>query len=265
MSRRWLAPEDAADLGRLDPEAIARVRSRSLARRRERRRAARRAGLARLPDRRGGCRRSRAGASGWRQLAREKRVGSGCIDATAATPLDRRRAPAAVPGALARREARAGDRRPDRHMPSATGRAEEALVEILRGRLEGWGRSRRQRSAAPLGLDADGHRRRARGARGRRLRACAAASRRSGSGGRMVRAPAARAHPPLHGQAPARRDRAGRRARLPALPVRLAARRAGCAHGGAGRARDPGRPARRLRGAGRRLGDRDPAGAPRRL
>ena len=26
MSRRWLAPEDAADLGRLDPEAIARVR-----------------------------------------------------------------------------------------------------------------------------------------------------------------------------------------------------------------------------------------------
>src|SRR5438046_2055296 len=27
MSRRWLAPEAAADLGRLDPEAIARVRS----------------------------------------------------------------------------------------------------------------------------------------------------------------------------------------------------------------------------------------------
>ena len=26
MSRRWLAPEAAADLGRLDPEAIARVR-----------------------------------------------------------------------------------------------------------------------------------------------------------------------------------------------------------------------------------------------
>ena len=32
MGRRWLAPEDAADLGRLDPEAIARVRERSLAR-----------------------------------------------------------------------------------------------------------------------------------------------------------------------------------------------------------------------------------------
>src|SRR5205085_3001678 len=27
MSRRWLAPEAAADLGRLDPEAIARVRA----------------------------------------------------------------------------------------------------------------------------------------------------------------------------------------------------------------------------------------------
>src|SRR4029077_1061734 len=26
MSRRWLAPEEAADIGRLDPEAIARVR-----------------------------------------------------------------------------------------------------------------------------------------------------------------------------------------------------------------------------------------------
>ena len=27
MARRWLAPESAADLGRLDPEAIARVRA----------------------------------------------------------------------------------------------------------------------------------------------------------------------------------------------------------------------------------------------
>ena len=39
----------------------------------------------------------------------------------------------------------------------------------------------------------------------------------------MVRAPAAGAHPPLHAEAAARRDRAGRGARLPALPVRLAA------------------------------------------
>src|SRR6185295_1975214 len=27
MARRWMSPQDAADLGRLDPEAIARVRS----------------------------------------------------------------------------------------------------------------------------------------------------------------------------------------------------------------------------------------------
>ena len=27
MARRWISPQDAADLGRLDPEAIARVRS----------------------------------------------------------------------------------------------------------------------------------------------------------------------------------------------------------------------------------------------
>ncbi len=52
MGRRWLAPETAADLGRLDPEAIARVRERGLARSRERRRIARCAGLARLPRRR---------------------------------------------------------------------------------------------------------------------------------------------------------------------------------------------------------------------
>ena len=41
-----------------------------------------------------------------------------------------------------------------------------------------------------------------------------------GDGRRVVRAPAARAHPSLHRRAAARRDRAGRRARLPALPVR---------------------------------------------
>ena len=80
MSRRWLAPEDAADLGRLDPEAIARVRERSLARRRERRRAARCAGLARLPDRGGS-----AGRAGLERLARRARAASGawrgCIGA----------------------------------------------------------------------------------------------------------------------------------------------------------------------------------------
>ena len=41
----------------------------------------------------------------------------------------------------------------------------------------------------------------------------------------VVRSPAARAHPSLHAQSPARGDRAGQPGRLHALPVRLAARR----------------------------------------
>ena len=129
---------------------------------------------------------------------------------------------------------------------------------------KGWDRSTEAALAAPLGLEPPGHRRRAGGARAEgfalRGRFTPGAAR-----GRMVRAPAARAHPPLYGQAAARRDRAGRGARLPALPVRLAARGTERPHGRAGRARRSGRPARRLRGAGRRLGDRDPAGPPRRL
>ena len=50
MGRRWLAPEDAADLGRLDAEAIARVREEAWPEAGQRRRTARRAGLARLPE-----------------------------------------------------------------------------------------------------------------------------------------------------------------------------------------------------------------------
>ena len=50
----------------------------------------------------------------------------------------------------------------------------------------------------------------------------------------VVRPPPARAHSSLHRQATARRDRAGAGARLPALPVRLAARHADNAHAGTG-------------------------------
>ena len=137
---------------------------------------------------------------------------------------------------------------------------EEALVEILRGRLEGLGPVTETELAAPLGLAPDAIAAGARRVAGRRVRAARAfhAGRRAG---RMVRAPAARAHPPLHAEAAARRDRAGRGARLPALPVRLAAGDRRHPHGGAGRARRGARPARRLRGAGRSVGDRDPAGA----
>ena len=142
---------------------------------------------------------------------------------------------------------------------------EAALVEILRGRLEGQGpvtnealagaaRPRgKARSPRPLAaLETEGFALRGRFTPGGDQRG-------------MVRAAAARAHPPLHDQAAARRDRAGGGARFPALPARVAARRTRCAHGRARRARSRDRPARRLSGAGRRLGDRDPAGAARRL
>ena len=66
MSRRWLSPETASELGRLDAEADCARSLRSLARSRQRRRAARRAGLARLPHRRRKRRRSRVGATGCR-------------------------------------------------------------------------------------------------------------------------------------------------------------------------------------------------------
>ena len=82
---------------------------------------------------------------------------------------------------------------------------------------------------------------------------------------RVVRPAAAGAHPSLHAQSPARRDRAGQPGRLHALPVRLAARRSGEP---ADRRRRPAggpRAARRLRAGGRRVGARRPAGARRPL
>src|SRR5260370_1219354 len=81
----------------------------------------------------------------------------------------------------------------------------------------------------------------------------------------MVRAPPARPHPPLHAEAVARRDRAGRGARFPAFLVRVAAGHRQDPHGGPGRARRGAWPARTLRGPGRRLGNRDPGRARRRL
>ena len=135
MARRWLAPETAADLGRLDPEAIARVRS-------EVRPDPRDADelhdalmwLGTLSDR---DVESNAGWVDWlADLARQKRVarveapcGKVWIAAErlpefqALWPEAEIRPPIAAPPAKA---ARAWSR-------------EEALIEILRGRLEGEG------------------------------------------------------------------------------------------------------------------------------
>ena len=173
MGRRWLTPEDAAELGRLDPEAIARVREEAWPDATNRDEL--HDGLAWLgfltPA-------EAAAAPGWDEwldeLAREKR----------ATRLEIAVAPAptlpspASGGGLGRGLSGAGlgrglwvaaERLPqfvarwprarldppiaapaphaDREWP-----ADEALVEILRGRLEGLGPVTEPELAAPLGL-----------------------------------------------------------------------------------------------------------------
>ncbi len=149
MARRWLAPESAAELGRLDDEAIARVRSEA------------------WPDPANaeelhdallwlGCLGSEEALavsewSGWlAALAREGHV----------TRLSTKRATLWVPAE------RLGQFRavwPDARcvpelVPPADGiahawSAEEALAEILRGRLEGLGPVTPAALAAPLGLE----------------------------------------------------------------------------------------------------------------
>ncbi len=147
--RRWLAPEDAADIGRLDPEAIARVRAEvwpDAANADELHDALVWLGFATAEE----ARRSRAGASGWPELASERRVAEaarvlrGSVWITAEClphfpPSGRKRdRPADRGGRLLRR-------------PGATS-PDAALVEILRGRLEGLGpvtAERARRAAGP--------------------------------------------------------------------------------------------------------------------
>ena len=260
MSRRWLAPEDAADLGRLDPEAIARVRAEA------------------WPDAANADELHDAlvwlgflspeeveAQPSWSEwlaaLARERRVARlhapSAILWIAAERLPQFQAlwpdatldPAIVAPATARGARLVARRGADRDPARSAGGPGAGHAE--RARRTAGARARRGRSRPCRAAD-------------RRLRHARALHAGGGRGG-MVRAPAARPHPPVHGQAPARRDRAGRRARLPAFPAPLAARRGRCTHAGAGRARSDRRAARGLRGSRRRLGDRDPAGAPRRV
>ena len=228
MSRRWLAPETAADLGRLDPEAIARVRAEA------------------WPDAANadelhdalvwlGCLSAAEAeaAPGWTDWLAGARARAARDPAAGALghALGRRRAPAAVPGALARRRARPPIAAPDQ-LP-APGRRTTRWSRSCAAGSRAWGRSPRRRSRRRWGWSRRRSRPRSRRSRSRASR-CAAASRRGAGDRRMVRAPAARPHPPLHGQAPAGRDRAGRRARFPALPAGLAARHRRRPHAGAG-------------------------------
>ena len=81
----------------------------------------------------------------------------------------------------------------------------------------------------------------------------------------MVRPPPARPDSPLHAEPPARRDRAGHAGRVHALPVRVAARRAGVQADRPRRAAGGARAARRRRAAGARVGARRAGGARRAL
>ena len=217
MSRRWLAPGD-----RRRPRPARRRRDRArarggVARAAQRRRAARCAGVARLltEDE------ARAhGLAGWlAALARRRRV-----DATARAGTTFWVAAERLPQfqrAVAERDARSADR------------ARRALcgADLVARRRAGRDRARParrswagRRAALAAARARAGATSRSRSPRSRpKASSCAAASRRAPRG-RMVRAPPARAHPSLHGQAAARRDRAGRGARLHALPASMAAR-----------------------------------------
>jgi ATP-dependent Lhr-like helicase len=228
MARRWLAPEAAADIGRLDPEAIARVRAEA------------------WPDAVNadelhdalawlgflGAEEAQAKPdwSDWlTQLARQNRVTKLHTPATTlwitAERLPQFRAvwsgaklePAIAPPVLYAERDWSRD---------------DALIEILRGRLEGEGPVTQHSLASSLGLEAT-----------------------------EIATPLAA----LEAEGFARRDRARSCPRLPALSPGLAANDVRFADGRTGRHRYDRRATRRVRGGIGSLGGRDPARAYRRL
>ena len=258
IGRRWLSPESAADIGRLDPEAIARVREEAWPEP---------ANADELHD-----------ALVWLGFLGDGEAPSGSDDMvrrTRARPphrppaprarnnSDRRRAPAAVPSSLARSAPGSGD-----YYADGICRACLVARRGAGGNLARPARRPGARHRSCVGLfsrpGTGGYRCLSTGARSRGLRVawtfqCVRRRR------RMVRASAPRPHPPLYDQSPARGNPAGCRARFPALSVWLATGCARFADGGARRGRGIGPAARRLRGSGRCLGDGDPAGAPGRI
>ncbi len=254
ISRRWLDPQSAADLGQLDAEAIARVRAEA------------------WPDATSADElhdallwltyltpAEVAGNDAWpallAQLAAQRRVTRSrqrrnrAVGHRGAAAVLRRALPAGTVRAAG------GDARCARGQPRGAGGAGGGGARAARGFRS---RERGVPRANP-GPAGDADRCGARGAAGGGLRHARRVQRRGRAGERVVRAAPAGAHPPLHGETAARGDRAHRGARLPALPVRLAARDAGGAHGGTGRGRRGAGAAGGLRVPGERLGDRDPA------
>jgi ATP-dependent helicase Lhr and Lhr-like helicase len=151
MSRRWLSPEAASDLGRLDPEAVARVRAEAwpdAANADELHDALVWLGFLTAEEAQAG-----PGWGDWLpELARQRRVAR--VDAPAATLwITAERLPqfqalwptAKLEPAIVAPESYAG----------RNWERDEALVEILRGRLEGSGPVTPDALAAPLGFDAN--------------------------------------------------------------------------------------------------------------
>ena len=260
MSRRWLAPEEAADLGRLDPEAIARVRAEAwpdVANADELHDALVWLGFLSEEEAQAG--------PGWRDwlraLARERRVAQ-------------LHGPRATLWIAAERVAQFQALWPDARLEPAIAAPaaadaqdwsqEDALVEILRGRLEGLGPVTEAALAAPLGLEPND------------IAAALAALQTEGFAMRGRFTPQAGADEWCERRLLARiHSYTVRRLRAEIEPV--AARDflrflvrwqrvgADARMQGPDAARGDRRPARRLRGGGRRLGDRDPAGAHRRV
>jgi ATP-dependent Lhr-like helicase len=146
MSRRWLSPETAADLGRLDPEAIARVRSEAwpeAANADELHDALVWLGFLSMDEARAG-----PGWGDWlSELARQNRVAR--LHAPAATVWI---AAERLPQFVALWPAARLDPAIAAPAVGANCGREEALVEIVRGRLEGLGPVTREALAASLGL-----------------------------------------------------------------------------------------------------------------
>ena len=161
MSRRWLDPEDAADLGRLDAAAIARVREEAWPEADDAGRTARRADVARHPDRRRGRVRRGLGRPWCEQLRgrRARRRVDGRIAPPAMQPGSddvRWIAVERVPLWRALHPDWRG--RVDIDVPPQYDRPwarEEACIEIVRGRLQGSGPTTAPALAAAMQVPID--------------------------------------------------------------------------------------------------------------
>ncbi len=264
MSRRWLAPETAADLGRLDVDAIARVRAEAWpepANADELHDALVWIGFLTAQEVS-----AQPGWDAWLSgLAGQNRVARLAVSGAAA--LDSGRAAAADPGVVADGDPRAGDR--CSAPPARRGSRGGVLARrgAPRAGARSAGRARpgdAERACRLVRINVERNPHGARCPRSRRL--CDARTLHTDARHRgVVRASIARPHSLLHRQASAGGDRAGCGARFPAFPAGMAACRARCAHAGPRRRRRHRRTARRFCVSCRRLGKRDPARAHRRL